>query len=670
MVGVAAVFAACGGGSSGTPDAGDAGDGGPPKPICQTPSALAPIQFTDVTSDYLGTFAPLAYDIYAADFDNDGWSDILVVTGWSQAGNYQGTTSTDPNNGQRVRHLLMNRPSPTNPAQRMFIDTTDASGILASPSGTGERGFGIANAGDIDDDGDIDLITCPQSYNTVPGDELTNGCTALLNDGKGNFTLAPSSDLGANVFWVPSSAMLDYDRDGYLDFWPATVSNWTYPVTPPVPNVPPTLFRGNGDGTFQNVSKAVGLPTSNGSYAAGTAFRRTFGVTACDIDGDGDDDMIFADYGREENQVWLNNVNTSGTFTNVAHTLGVDYDDNENYTDDQTYMCFCQNEPGQCPSSEATPVAGFCCGFCTNDTCTQSCGPTGRGWEVGVSDQPYNLGGNNFTIACGDINNDGNMDLMSATIVHGDVGQSADPSELILNPGVPNTKFTRPGNANDGLLRVEPSFAQTGTDWNNGDSLVVFVDLDLDGLKDIFLTDTAAYDIDGVVQDSHNYLWHQLPNGTFEEIIMSTGLLLPTKLPHLEGPAFIDIDGDGDLDMIVGDANTLQLRVFRNDSGQQQNWTRIRLVGAGAGAANTSGIGAVVNVTAGGKTQTQYVSGGFGHGNNQNDVVLTFGLGTACAIDSIDVRWPDAVASHSTFTSVQPNYNVTLRQGQTAPEYH
>jgi hypothetical protein len=663
VVGLCVVFAACGGGSSGTPDAGDAG----PQVICQTPSALAPIHFTDVTSDYLGTFAPLANSVYAADFDGDGWSDILITTGWSQAGNYEGTSSTDPNNGQRVRHLLMSRPSPTDATQRIFVDTTDASGILASPSGNGERGFGIANAGDLDDDGDIDLITCPQDYKSIPGDDVTDGCAALLNDGTGVFTLAPGSALGENVFWVPSAALLDYDRDGYLDFWPATVAHWPYPVTPALPNTPPTLFRGNGDGTFQNVSAAVGLPTEDGFDATGTSFRHVFGITACDIDGDGDDDVIFADYGRQENQVWLNN---NGQFTNVAHTLGVDYDDDETFTDDQTYMCFCQNNPGQCAMSEPTPVAGFCCGFCTNDTCTPSCGPNGRGWEPGVSDQPYSLGGNNFTIACGDIDDDGDMDLMSATIVHADVGQSADPSELILNPGTPNTKFSRPGNSNDGLLRVEPSFAQTGTDWNLGDNLVVFVDLDLDGRKDIFLTDTAAYDIDGVVQDSHNYLWHQLPDGTFQEIIMSTGLLAPTKLPHLEGPVFIDIDGDGDLDMIAGDASTLQLHVFRNDSGQQQNWTRIRLVGAGAAAANTSGIGAIVRVAAGGRTQTQYVSGGFGHGNNQNDVVLTFGLGTACAIDSIDVRWPDSASTHSTFTGVLPNHNVTLRQGQTAAEYH
>jgi hypothetical protein len=636
-----ALFVACGQTTpSTTPDA------GPPPQICATPSSLSPIHFTDVTSDY-GLDGYLANTIIAADFDGDGLVDLVLTTGWSQGGNYVDTGSTtDPHNGMRVRRLLMNRGG-------QFVDMTDASGILApTPNGGTEHGFGLMNAGDLDDDGDVDLITCPSDA-TNAADVITDGCTALLNDGTGHFTVAPPSDLGAKIFWVTSGALLDYDRDGYLDFWPGTVAHWPYPVTPTPPNTPPTLFRGNGDGTFQNVSAAVGLPTSDGSERAGTSFRYIFGVTACDIDGDGDDDMIFADYGRQENQVWRND---NGHFTNVAHDLGLDYDDNQNYSDDQSYLCWCEHFPAaNCPADTPLPsVEQFCSVFGQ---------PYGRGWEPTVSDAAFSLGGNNFSFACGDIDDDGDMDLMSATIVHGDVGQSSDPSELILNPG-DGTKFTRPGNKVTGLDRPE-----SGIYWNHGDNLVVFADLDLDGRKDIFLNDTAAYDQNGVVQDSHVYVWHQKADGTFEDVTMASGILLPTKFPHLWGPAFVDLDGDGDLDLISGDADTQQIHVYRNDSGQEQNWTRVRVVGAGAGAANTSGIGAMVKVTAGGRTQTQYVSGGYGHGNYEADLVLTFGLGSACAIDSIDVRWPDSVASHSTFTNVEPNYEITLTQGKSDVAY-
>ena len=634
-----------------------ANDAGPPA-ICKTPASLSPIHFTDVTSDYGLLSATLpAISVIAADFDGDGWSDIVITTQWSQAGNYVGApTALD---GQRVRHLMMNRPSPDDPHKRVFVDATDASGVLASYSGTGERGFGLANAGDLNDDGFVDLVTCPDDANNTTGnqpfigvDDVTDGCAALLNDGNGHFTLAATSDLGQRVFWVPSAALLDYDRDGYLDFWPATVAHWPYPITPTPPNMPPTLFRGNGDGTFQNVSKAVGLQTTDGFDSTGTSFRHVFGVTACDLDDDGDDDVIFADYGRQENQVWRND---QGHFTNVARDLGVDHDDDQDYSDDQSYRCWCEHDPSaNCPSATPLPSVESFCGVFG--------GAYGRGWLPGVSDQPFSLGGNNFTIACGDIDDDGDMDLMSATIVHGDVGQAADPSELVINPGN-GSKFVRPGNKVTGLDRPE-----SGIYWNHGDNLVVFADLDLDGHKDIFVTDTGVYDDNGVVQSSHAYLWHQKTDGTFEEVIAQVGLLGSNKLPHLEGPTFIDIDGDGDLDMIVGDTND-QLHVYRNDSGQEQNLVRVRVVGAGAGAANTSGIGAIVKVTAGGRTQTQYVSGGYGHGNVENDLVLTFGLGSACAIDAVDVRWPDATGSHSTFTNVQPNHTVTLRQGSSVVQY-
>ncbi len=92
-------------------------------------------------------------------------------------------------------------------------------------------------------------------------------------------------------------------------------------------------------------------------------------------------------------------------------------------------------------------------------------------------------------------------------------------------------------------------------------------------------------------------------------------------------------------------------------------------IGGGKGQANTSAIGAVVRVTAGGKTQTQYVSGGYGHGNVQADLVLTFGLGATCDIDKVEVRWPDSKGTVSTYTDVLANYEVTIKQGAAMVAY-
>lgn len=617
----------------------------PPPRVCKPPaSAPAGRWFTDVTEEVglarTDALSVPAVSLIAADLDGDGFADLVTMYG----GATRGAPKEGPFAGKRVRFVLMNRPSPTDPAKRIFVDATVESGVLATRDGKGDRGWSLANAGDIDGDGDVDLVLCsadPLSDTYTPLD----ACDAFLNDGKGKFTLAPESDLGKKPFWVPSAALLDYDRDGVLDFWPATIAHWPYDPAGPNDEAP-KLFRGNGDGTFSNVAAAVGLPTKDGSDDDGTSFRHTFGVTACDIDGDGDDDVVLASYGRQENQVWRND---GGKFVNVAKELGLDHDGRSDFSDDQSYRCWCAAKPGSCPANVPAPTPATFCGAFG--------GKYGRGWAPGVTDQTYALGGNNFSFVCGDIDDDGDMDLMSATIVHGDVGSAADPSEIILNPGG-GGKFTRPGNEATGLLRK-----QEGIMWNHGDDMVHFVDVDLDGRKDIFSTTTGAYE-----KPDHARLWHQTAPMKFEEIAIPSGLV-STFEKNLHGSAWIDIDGDGDLDLVVGDTRNGKLTVFRNDVGQDRNFLRVRVVGKGPGGANGSGIGAQVRVKAGGRVVTDFVRGGYGQSNAQNDLVLTFGLGDACDVDEVEVRWPDAAGTVTRYAHVMANYTVTLREGAAHPEY-
>ena len=87
--------------------------------------------------------------------------------------------------------------------------------------------------------------------------------------------------------------------------------------------------------------------------------------------------------------------------------------------------------------------------------------------------------------------------------------------------------------------------------------------------------------------------------------------------------AFGDYDNDGDQDMYVGTAETLQQnRLFRN-KGNQNNWIKVKLVGT---VSNRDGIGAHVKVVSDNLTQLREVTSATGY-NSADDLPVEFGLG-------------------------------------------
>jgi hypothetical protein len=80
-------------------------------------------------------------------------------------------------------------------------------------------------------------------------------------------------------------------------------------------------------------------------------------------------------------------------------------------------------------------------------------------------------------------------------------------------------------------------------------------------------------------------------------------------------------------------------------------------------------VGARVRVTAGGITQTREIYGNWGLAGLGTDLVAHFGLGAACAIDQVEVRWPDGTSSVQTFRGVVANHRVEIRQGEERVRY-
>jgi len=595
----------------------------PPPAICK-PHADLPqsAYFKEVTSE-VGVTGVIGIRVSSADLDGDGLPD-LVFHGTGQ-------TRDDLTKGTFLRRVFMNKGG-------TFVDATKESGLLDSRDGAGTGRLGhMAVFADVDNDGDLDLYEGVYSDGTAVAPANTDRSEIFLNDGKGHFTMAPRSGPSAHMTTTAAASFADMDRDGAIDLFTTT---W-YSGNEGAGNF---LYRGAGTGLFTDMSKASGIlrPATNGgieAMMAGVNRKPAYGLTTCDVDNDGDPDVIVSSYGRAYNELWRNDGNT---FKEIGFGTTFAADNDLKYTDNEFYRCYCSMNAGMCDPSTPMPVIS-----CDNTE-----------WTPGMDDQAPRLGGNNFSSACVDLDNDGDLDVIHAGIKHWHIGESADTSQILTN-NLESGKlgFTRLANGPNTLQRVH-----TISDWNEGDIVVGAFDFDNDGKKDVYLG-SSDY------PETYGSLFHQKADGTFENVDKLSGA------HHYHAVAFasVDIDNDGDLDLVVatsgarctGDAHcptTPTAKVYRNVVGDTRNSIRVRLHGAGLGASNAAGIGAKVYVTANGVTQMQEVNGGYGTFGMQHDTILTFGLGDACSVDKLEIKWPNAQSTVQTFTTVQANYLVDIAE--------
>lgn len=195
-----------------------------------------------------------------------------------------------------------------------------------------------------------------------------------------------------------------------------------------------------------------------------------------------------------------------------------------------------------------------------------------------------------------------------------------------------------------------------------------FFDYDLDGWQDLF---TANGHVDDIVSTYDSLLtfkerpllFHNQHNGTFKEVGTTSGL---TARLVGRGAACGDFDNDGDLDIGVVD-NGGQFRLYRNDlihkgSDPQTSphWIRFRTEGV---KSNRDGIGARVQITAGGVIQTQWVHSG-GSFLSESQRQLTFGLGKADRIETVRVTWPSGIIDET--HNLPTNLQYLIREGKSA----
>ena len=499
--------------------------------------------------------------------------------------------------------------------QRYFLETV----------GSGAAFF------DYDGDGWIDIYFVNGA--DLPGFSSPEPPTNRLyrNNGDGTFTDVTEQAGVGDTGYGAGCAVADHDNDGNLDLY---VTNFGANV----------LYRNNGDSTFTDVTQHAGVGDK----------RWSLGCAFADYDNDGFVDLYVANYIDFQFETHTNCTqkgvatycppesfegipdtlyrnNGDGTFADVTTIVGV-YNKNGkgmgivfgDYDNDGDSDCYVGNDAGE--------------NFLYNNKGDGTF--TNVGWMAGVeADENGNVQGT-MGVDFGDYDNDGLLDLIA-------INYQQQPNALYRND---NGNFFTDVSFVAGMAESLP-YVGWGTD---------FFDVDNDGDKDLLianghLQDTVEKYDDTTTYPQRNYLLINKGQGRFvnESMKAGSGLASP-KVSR--GIATGDYDNDGDLDVLISNANDTP-QLLRNDSGNQGNWILIRTIGT---RSNRAGIGTRIKIQADDLTQIDEVRGGSGY-LSQNDLRLHFGIGKHKHIDRIEARWPSGIVD--TIRDVAPNQIITITEG-------
>ncbi|MBV1887673.1 MAG: VCBS repeat-containing protein, partial [Urechidicola sp.] len=368
------------------------------------------------------------------------------------------------------------------------------------------------------------------------------------------------------------------------------------------------FYENDGSMNFTDITATCGLFTDN---------KYTYGASFGDIDNDGDLDVFICN--RDDvtfNQYNYLYRNDSGTYVDITVSAGLNLTNQLSFT----AAFFDYNNDGYQDIYVANDKVANVNRLYENDgdgTFTDVSAISGAGIAIDA-----------MSTTIGDYNNDGWFDIYITNTTAG--------NQLLRN------------NGDDTFTNVAPSIgvAFESIAWG-----AVFLDADNDANLDLYVS--------GIYDGSNAAL---LPSAFYENqgdntYLIPSGIGFSGDILTSFSNALGDFNNDGLPDIIVMN-DTDNNFLWENTTTNSNNWLKLKLEGV---TSNKDGIGSVIEINAGGKTQYRYTLNGEGYiGQNSNTEFI--GIGAATTIDYLKITWLSGTVDY--FTNLTVNQSLTVQEGE------